>query len=98
MLLAGGGSQIADLQLEAGGGAIHAADAGSGLHRDWAEPGDLSEYDLILTTYGTLRKDAVHFRDLVFDYVILDEAQAVKNAKTVSAKAVRLLRGNHRWR
>jgi hypothetical protein len=58
--------------------------------------GDLSEYDLILTTYGTLRKDAVHFKDLVFDYVILDEAQAVKNAKTESAKAVRLLRGNHR--
>ncbi len=58
--------------------------------------GDLSGCDLILTTYGTLRKDAVHFKDMVFDYVILDEAQAVKNAKTESAKAVRLLRGNYR--
>jgi SNF2 family DNA or RNA helicase len=57
---------------------------------------DLSGYDLILTTYGTLRRDAVHFKDQVFDYVILDEAQAVKNARTESAKAVRLLRGNHR--
>jgi len=57
---------------------------------------DLSRYDLILTTYGTLRRDALHFRELVFDYVILDEAQAVKNARTESAKAVRLLRGNHR--
>ena len=57
---------------------------------------DLSTCDLILTTYGTLRKDALHFKDQVFDYVILDEAQAVKNAKTESAKAVRLLRGNHR--
>ena len=46
-----------------------------------ARGGDLSEYDLILTTYGTLRKDAVHFKDMVFDYVILDEAQAVKNGK-----------------
>jgi SNF2-related domain/Helicase conserved C-terminal domain len=58
--------------------------------------GDLSGADLVLTTYGTLRKDAVHFKDQVFDYVILDEAQAVKNAKTASAKAVRLLRGSHR--
>jgi hypothetical protein len=57
---------------------------------------DLSRYDLILTTYGTLRRDAVRFKDQVFDYVILDEAQAVKNARTESAKAVRLLRGNHR--
>ncbi len=57
---------------------------------------DLSRHDLILTTYGTLRRDAVHFKDQVFDYVILDEAQAVKNARTESAKAVRLLRGNHR--
>jgi superfamily II DNA or RNA helicase len=57
---------------------------------------DLSAYDLVLTTYGTLRRDAVHFKDTVFDYVILDEAQAIKNAKTESAKAVRLLRGSHR--
>ena len=57
---------------------------------------DLSSCDLVLTTYGTLRRDALHFKDQVFDYVILDEAQAVKNAKTESAKAVRLLRGNHR--
>jgi superfamily II DNA or RNA helicase len=57
---------------------------------------DLSGCDLILTTYGTLRRDALHFKDKVFDYVILDEAQAIKNAKTESAKAVRLLRGNHR--
>jgi len=53
-------------------------------------------YDIILTTYGTLRNDAADFRDMLFDYVILDEAQAVKNANTESAKAVRLLRGRHR--
>ena len=57
---------------------------------------DLSNCDLVLTTYGTLRRDALHFKDHIFDYVILDEAQAVKNARTESAKAVRLLRGNHR--
>ena len=57
---------------------------------------DFTGYDLVLTTYGTLRRDALRFKDTVFDYVILDEAQAIKNAKTESAKAVRLLRGNHR--
>ena len=35
-------------------------------------------------------------KDIEFDYVILDEAQAVKNAGTASAKAVRLLRSSHR--
>jgi hypothetical protein len=54
------------------------------------------DYDLILTTYGTLRRDALEFKDCKFDYCILDEAQAVKNAKSESAKAVRLLQANHR--
>jgi superfamily II DNA or RNA helicase len=54
------------------------------------------EYDLIITTYGTLRNDAILFKDLQFDYIILDEAQAIKNADTASAKAARLLRGDHR--
>ena len=54
------------------------------------------EHDLVLTTYGTLRRDAPHLSDVEFDYVILDEAQAIKNAATASAKAARLLRGRHR--
>ncbi len=57
---------------------------------------DFSAYDIVLTTYGTLRRDASHLKDVEFDYVVLDEAQAVKNASTESAKAVRLLRGEHR--
>lgn len=54
------------------------------------------EYDVVLTTYGTLRRDAVEFKDITFDYIILDEAQAIKNAKTESAKAARLLRSENR--
>jgi superfamily II DNA or RNA helicase len=53
-------------------------------------------YDLVLTTYGTLRRDAASFKDHQFDYVILDEAQAIKNAASESAKAARLLEANHR--
>jgi SNF2 family DNA or RNA helicase len=60
------------------------------------EKDEFSLYDVILTTYGTLRRDALHFKDRIFDYVILDEAQAIKNRNTESAKAARLLRANHR--
>ncbi len=56
----------------------------------------ITNHDLVLTTYGTLRRDAAHLSDHEFDYVILDEAQAIKNAATASSKAVRLLRGRHR--
>jgi hypothetical protein len=53
-------------------------------------------YDLILTTYGTLRNDVVEFKDVQFDYCILDEGQTIKNANTQSAKAARLLNADHR--
>ncbi len=54
------------------------------------------DYDLVITTYGTLRRDAAFLAKAQFDYVILDEAQAIKNPKTASAKAARLLQGDHR--
>ncbi|MGA2739393.1 MAG: DEAD/DEAH box helicase [Bryobacteraceae bacterium] len=65
----------------------------TGLARDIHS---FADYDLILTTYGTLRRDAAEFKDIEFDYVVLDEAQAIKNPGTESAKAARLLRGRNR--
>jgi superfamily II DNA or RNA helicase len=56
----------------------------------------LKDFDLVLTTYGTLRRDVIDFQTAHFDYVILDESQAIKNAKTESAKAVRLLNAKNR--
>jgi hypothetical protein len=55
-----------------------------------------TDYDFVITTYGTLARDALHFKEQHFDYCILDEAQAIKNAGTLAAKAVRLLRADHR--
>jgi SNF2 family DNA or RNA helicase len=60
------------------------------------ESSELAAHDLVLTTYGTLRRDVMTLKDVEFDYIVLDEAQAVKNAATESSKAVRLLRGDHR--
>ncbi len=55
-----------------------------------------AECDVVLTTYGTLRKDVAALREVEFDYLILDEAQAIKNSDSQTAKASRLLRGRHR--
>jgi hypothetical protein len=68
----------------------------TGQGRKKAQAEHFDDYDVILTTYGTLRKDAVLFKDFRFDYVILDEAQAIKNADTESAKAARLLQGDYK--
>jgi SNF2 family DNA or RNA helicase len=55
-----------------------------------------TDHDVILTTYGTLRRDIVRHRETEFDYVVLDEAQSIKNAGSQAAKACRLLRARHR--
>jgi len=57
---------------------------------------DFGSVDLIVTTYTTLRLDILALREVSFDYVILDESQAIKNARSVTAKAARLLRADHR--
>jgi superfamily II DNA or RNA helicase len=53
-------------------------------------------HDVVLTTYGTMRRDIAILKETELDYVILDEAQAIKNASSQTAKAARLLRGRHR--
>ena len=65
----------------------------TGMDRD---PARFGEHDVVLTTYGTIVRDVAKLADREFDYVVLDEAQAIKNAATASAKAARLLRGEHR--
>ncbi len=52
--------------------------------------------DLVLTTYATMRLDVARLAETEFEYVILDESQAIKNASSQVAKASRLLRGKHR--
>ncbi len=60
-------------------------------------PGEhFTSYDVVLTTYGTLRRDAAELRNVRFDYAVLDEAQAIKNASTATAKAARLIQADHR--
>jgi SNF2 family DNA or RNA helicase len=55
-----------------------------------------AKYDLIISTYGTVRVDIEILKDFVFNYIILDESQAIKNAQSQVSKAVKVLRSNHR--
>jgi SNF2 family DNA or RNA helicase len=57
---------------------------------------DYNDYDVVLTTYGTLRQDIEWLGETEWDYAILDEAQAIKNAASQSAKASRLINARHR--
>lgn len=67
----------------------------TGIERG-ALDGSHGDYDVVLTTYGTLRRDIVKLKDVQFDYAILDEAQAIKNASSQAAKACRLIRAHFR--
>ncbi len=54
------------------------------------------KYNLILTTYTTVRNDIGKLKDHTFAYVVLDESQKIKNINSQTSKAVMLL--NSRWR
>ena len=56
----------------------------------------LGKHDLVVTTYGTLRRDISYLSGVELDTVILDEAQAIKNPSSQTAKASRLLTARHR--
>ncbi|MBY0534789.1 MAG: DEAD/DEAH box helicase [Chitinophagaceae bacterium] len=52
--------------------------------------------NVIITTYGTLRSDIKLLVDIPFDYVVLDESQAIKNPASKVTKAASLINAKHR--
>ncbi len=56
----------------------------------------IDQYDLILTTYPLLVRDQETFLAKDFHYLILDEAQVIKNPKSKSARVAREIKANHR--
>ena len=59
----------------------------TGTYRD-KNTAQFDDYDLILTSYGIVRIDIDLLSDYRFDYVILDESQAIKNPSSHITKAV----------
>jgi SNF2 family DNA or RNA helicase len=56
----------------------------------------LQQYDLILTTYPLLARDSEILQSLNYHYLILDEAQVIKNHRSQAAQLVRSMKTNHR--
>ncbi|RSK49833.1 DEAD/DEAH box helicase [Hymenobacter rigui] len=59
-------------------------------------PVDFADYDLVLTTYGTLVSDLRRLKSQEFEYVFLDEAQAIKNPASLRYRAACQLRSRGR--
>jgi SNF2 family DNA or RNA helicase len=55
-----------------------------------------AEYEVVLTSYGTLLADVGFLKEYNFNYVFLDESQNIKNPNSQRYKAVRLLKARNR--
>lgn len=54
-------------------------------------------YNALVTSYDYMRRDVDLYKDLEFDFIILDEAQYIKNQKTKNAISVKQLKGKQRF-
>lgn len=57
----------------------------------------MENYDVIITSYDYIRKDYLLYNDFTFEYLIIDEAQYIKNQNTKNAKSVKTLKAKHRF-
>jgi superfamily II DNA or RNA helicase len=57
---------------------------------------NIQNYDLVFTTYPLLARDSEILNENKWHYLILDEAQNIKNPKSQAARLVRTLQANHR--
>ncbi len=53
-------------------------------------------HDVVIASYGVVRQDIELLKKYQFNYIILDEAQAIKNPTSNVAQAVQELHGRHR--
>jgi superfamily II DNA or RNA helicase len=62
-----------------------------------AGPAGAGEWDLVITSYGTLARDRELFSGATFACVVGDEAQHIKNARSQNAQVLRSLRCTGRF-
>ncbi|WP_026956236.1 DEAD/DEAH box helicase [Algoriphagus vanfongensis] len=60
------------------------------------DPWKFRDYDLVLTSYGITRLDVNILKDFYFNYIILDESQAIKNPGSNIASAVNKLKSKQK--
>ncbi len=56
-----------------------------------------NDYDIIISSYGIVRNDIETLVNFDWEYIILDESQAIKNPDAISTKAVQLLRARNKF-
>ena len=49
----------------------------------------IGEYEFVITSYPLLRRDIAHYKEFEFSYCFIDEAQHIKNPKTMNARSVK---------
>ncbi|KTC89678.1 DEAD/DEAH box helicase [Fluoribacter dumoffii] len=64
---------------------------GSERHQD-----NFDDYDIVVSTYGLIHRDKEKFINYSFYYLILDEAQFIKNARTKTTQIIQQLKAMHR--
>jgi len=57
---------------------------------------DINDYDILLTTYPLIVRDKEKFEKENFLYIILDEAQKIKNPKTKMTQTIKELKSEHK--
>ncbi len=67
--------------------------SGTGRNKDVST---FLDYDLVFTSYGIARLDAEILQGFLFNYIILDESQAIKNPSSNISKSVKELRSTHK--
>lgn len=67
-----------------------------GLDRSFSQD-HFDDFDIIITSYGIVRNDIETLVKFGWEYVILDESQAIKNPDAITTKAVQLLKARNRF-
>jgi hypothetical protein len=90
----GGGAHLGGHQLAARGRPLRAVAAGRGVDRARPReaPPRARHADVVITSYALLRRDEEFLQKYEFAYVILDEAQNIKNPLSATARAAKKLR------
>ena len=55
------------------------------------------DYDVLISSYDLVRRDIAGYEDCLFRFIVLDEAQYIKNHRTATARSVKLLKGVSRF-
>ncbi|MCC7553840.1 MAG: DEAD/DEAH box helicase [Methanobacteriaceae archaeon] len=54
------------------------------------------DYDIVLTSYGIIRKDEEKFKKMKWFLIVIDEAQNIKNPLAMQTKSIKAIKSKHK--